>query len=100
MSEGGTAIRFGVDENGKCLVDREKMMKGNLDTSGGRSAENLVPCGPDGTFLYWRHAAGSADASNLKSGGRCVAQGGFTRVVNVSSGSATLPRGRIPYFGW
>lgn len=98
-SQGGAAIRFGVDEHGVCLIDREWMMKGNLDTSGGRPAYALQPCGPEGTHLYWRNAAGSADASNLKSGGQCVAQGGFKRVVNNSPGMATTPLGRIPYLG-
>lgn len=95
---GGSAIRFGVEDtysngNKRCFVDREMMMQGNLDTSSGRSAQNLMTCG-DNDHLFWRHAAGSADASNLKSGGRCVKEGRFTKVVGEG---ATLPMGRLPY---
>ena len=98
VGDGGAAIRFGVEDtyangNKRCFVDREMMMKGNLDTSSGRSAQNLGTCGDD-DHLFWRHAAGSADASNLKSGGRCVKEGRFTKVVGEG---ATLPMGRLPY---
>ena len=92
LDQGGAAIRFGIS-GGRCLIDREKMMQGNLDTSGGRSARTVDTCGPDGSHLYWRDAAGSADASNLKTGGRCVAEGGFTKVRGAE---VTHPMGRLP----
>lgn len=43
--------------------------------------------------MYWRHAAGSADAANLNSGGRCVAEGGF---IKVKLSTSTHPVGRLP----
>lgn len=94
LSEGGAAIRFGL-VNGRCVVDRERMMTGNLDHGSGRGAYALERCGLPNTRTYWRHAAGSADGSSLKTGGRCVQQGGFTKVQSVARG-ALVPSGRLP----
>ena len=68
MAHGGAAIRFDV-YNGQCRIDRELMMRGNLDTSGGRPLNTLDHCGAVQDFFYWRPAAGAADAANLKSAG-------------------------------
>ena len=91
-AEGGRAVRFGV-LNGRCIVDREKFLGGNLDMSSGRAIMHTDPCGDETDVMFWRHAAGAADASNLQSGGRCVPSGGFERLVGEN---ATVPRGRLP----
>ena len=99
LAEGGAAIRWQVLD-GSCHIDREMMMNQNLDSSGGKAAENLVLCGEVGDEYYWRQAAGGADASNLNSGGTCVLEGGFTRVEAVEMGLVGLaPQGSIPYYG-
>ena len=95
MEKGGKAIRFDV-KNNVCRIDREIMMRSNLDTSSGLSMNYLVPCGDDGDRFYWRHAAGGADGASLGSAGSCAARFGFTKVTNTDS---FLPMGRIPQPG-
>jgi len=93
IKHGGSAIRFDV-YNGNCRIDREIMMRGNLDSSSGRSLDKLDHCGEDGKdFFYWRNAAGSADAANLQSSGICGISYNFTR---VSPDNAIKPLGRLP----
>ena len=105
IKHGGAAIRFDYF-NGQCRLDRELMMRGNLDSSGGRPMHNLDACGEngldeDGTangkpidYFYWRPAAGAADAANLQSAGKCVAQHDFTRLID--SDNINRPLGRLP----
>jgi len=93
IARGGAAIRFDY-YNGRCRIDRELMMRGNLDTSGGRPLNKLHHCGEDGVdFFYWRNSAGAADAANLRSAGRCALTHNFTRIEPLT---ATIPLGRIP----
>ena len=93
IKHGGAAIRFDV-YNSICRIDREIMMRGNLDTSGGRPLDRLDHCGEEGVdFFYWRPAAGAADASNLQSSGVCAVRYNFTRVTPQN---ALQPTGRIP----
>jgi hypothetical protein len=93
IKHGGSAIRFDV-YNSKCRIDREIMMRGNLDSSSGRSLDKLDHCGEDNVdFFYWRNAAGSANAANLQSSGICGISYNFTR---VSSSNAIKPLGRLP----
>ena len=92
MAHGGAAIRFDV-YNGHCRIDRELMMRGNLDTSGGRPLNTLDHCGSAQDFFYWRPAAGAADAANLKSAGTCARRHNFTKVVH---NNALKPLGRLP----
>jgi hypothetical protein len=101
---GGAAIFFqqGRNEYGAtgdyCRVDREKIIFGNLDSSSGRSIKyQNTRCG-DAPF-YYRHAAGAADAANLHSGGRCVAEHNFTRLSLSAPGEVNLPGGELPE-GW
>ena len=44
IKHGGAAIRFDL-YNGKCRIDREIMLRGNLDSSGGRPLISLDHCG-------------------------------------------------------
>jgi hypothetical protein len=89
---------------GTCEIDREKMLHGNLDSSGGRPVYLLGSCGAhtghgtDTGHFYWRHAAGSADAANLNSGGQCVPNGRFTRVPDFDPTERGFgrPTGAIP----
>jgi len=93
IKHGGAAIRFDL-YNGACRIDRELMMRGNLDSSGGRPLNKLDHCGNDGIdFFYWRSAAGAADAANLQSSGICALRHNFTR---VSPENAITPTGRLP----
>ena len=93
IKHGGAAIRFDL-YNGACRIDRELMMRGNLDSSGGRPLNKLEHCGNDGVdFFYWRSAAGAADAANLQSSGICALRYNFTR---VSPENAIKPMGRLP----
>jgi len=99
-SEGGAALSFQQGRNlygqkgDYCRVDREAIIYGNLDASSGRSIKYQdTRCG-SGHFFY-RHAAGAADAANLHTGGRCVLDGGFTRLP-LASGT-NLPKGELPY---
>lgn len=93
IKHGGAAIRFDL-YNGACRIDRELMMRGNLDSSGGRPLNKLDHCGNDGVdFFYWRSAAGAADAANLQSSGICALRHNFTR---VSPENAIKPTGRLP----
>ena len=93
ISHGGAAIRFDL-YNSVCRIDREIMMRGNLDTSSGRPLSKLEHCGNDGVdFFYWRNTAGSADASNLQIAGVCSKKYNFTR---VTSENAIKPIGRLP----
>ena len=93
IKHGGAAIRFDL-YNGRCRIDRELMMRGNLDTSGGRPLDRLDHCGEDGVdYFYWRPAAGAADAANLQSAGICAIAYNFTRVIPQN---AFQPTGRLP----
>lgn len=93
IKHGGAAIRFDL-YNGACRIDRELMMRGNLDSSGGRPLNKLEHCGNDGVdFFYWRSAAGAADAANLQSSGICALRHNFTRVLPEN---AIKPTGRLP----
>jgi len=93
IKHGGSAIRFDL-YNRKCRIDREIMMRGNLDSSSGRSLDKLDHCGEDGVdYFFWRNAAGSADAANLQSAGICANKYNFTR---VTSDNAIKPLGRLP----
>ena len=93
IRHGGAAIRFDL-YNGVCRIDRELMMRGNLDTSGGRPLDKLDHCGNDGVdYFYWRPTAGAADAANLQSSGVCAIRYNFTR---VSPENAIKPTGRLP----
>ncbi|CAK9104979.1 Uncharacterized protein (Fragment) [Durusdinium trenchii] len=47
--------------------------------------------------LFYRHAAGAADAANLHTGGRCVLDGGFKRLD--LGGGTNLPQGEIYSMG-
>ena len=103
IKHGGAAIRFDV-YNGQCRLDRELMMRGNLDTSGGRPLSKLDHCGENGLnengspngnpidYFYWRPAAGAADAANLRSAGTCSIRHNFTRVTPTG----LQPTGRLP----
>ena len=95
MDKGGKAIRFDV-RNNVCRIDREIMMRGNLDTSSGLSMTYIQPCGDAGERFYWRHAAGGADGASLGSAGSCAARFGFTKVTNTDN---FLPMGRLPQPG-
>jgi len=93
ISHGGAAIRFDL-YNGNCRIDREIMMRGNLDTSSGRPLCKLEHCGNDGIdYFYWRNAAGAADAANLQIAGVCSKRHNFTRIVSSNS---LVPLGRLP----
>ena len=93
ITHGGAAIRFDY-YNGQCRIDREIMMRGNLDSSGGRPLSKLSHCGNDGIdYFYWRPAAGAADAANLRSPGTCAMRHNFTRVKPARVGK---PMGRLP----
>jgi len=93
ITHGGAAIRFDY-YNGQCRIDREMMMRGNLDSSGGRPLSKLSHCGNDGIdYFYWRPAAGAADAANLRSAGTCAMRHNFTRVKPARVGK---PMGRLP----
>ena len=95
MAQGGKAVRFDVLNN-VCRIDREMMMKGNLDSSTGFSMAYIVPCGDDDEFFYWRHAAGNADGASLGSAGSCAARFNFTK---VTSSENFLPMARLPQLG-
>eukprot|EP00740_Mantoniella_antarctica_P023335 CAMPEP_0198682086 /NCGR_PEP_ID=MMETSP1468-20131203/8061_1 /TAXON_ID=1461545 /ORGANISM="Mantoniella sp, Strain CCMP1436" /LENGTH=244 /DNA_ID=CAMNT_0044424619 /DNA_START=671 /DNA_END=1405 /DNA_ORIENTATION=- len=92
MAQGGKAIRFDLSGN-TCRIDREVMMRGNLDSSGGLPMVYLNACGDPGETHYWRHAAGSADGASLNNAGSCAAQYAFTKVLSSNS---LAPVGRIP----
>eukprot|EP00438_Fugacium_kawagutii_P002124 Skav218474 [mRNA] locus=scaffold538:1069557:1089179:+ [translate_table: standard] len=94
-SEGGAALFFEL-KNGQCRVDREKIIYANMDSSSGRSVKyQNTRCGTG--RLFYRHAAGAADAANLHTGGRCVVDGGFKR-LNLQT-STNLPKGEIYSMG-
>lgn len=97
MEQGGKAVRFDV-LNGQCRIDREMMMKGNLDSSTGKSMAYVVPCGSDDDdeYFYWRHTAGGADGASLSSAGGCAARFNFTK---VTSSENFLPFGKLPQQG-
>lgn len=95
MAQGGKAVRFDV-RNNVCRIDREMMMKGNLDSSTGFSMAYITPCGDDNEFFYWRHAAGNADGASLGSAGSCAARFNFTK---VTSSENFLPMARLPQLG-
>jgi len=92
--DGGAALFFQrIGTN--CRVDREKIIYANMDSSSGRSVKYQdTRCG-SGEQFYYRHAAGAADAANLHTGGRCVVDGGFTRLQELTSGT-NLPGGELP----
>jgi len=91
-SEGGSAVRFQFS-NGQCRVDRETMMRGNLDRSSGLALRDTTTCGTG--VLYWRHATGSADAANLKAETKCQVNNGF-KVLARTDMSAYAPVGSLP----
>ena len=95
MAQGGKAVRFDV-LGGKCRIDREMMMKGNLDASTGKSMAYVAPCGLTNERYYWRHAAGGADGASLASAGSCAGRFNFTKVTSVDS---FAPMGRLPEVG-
>jgi len=106
FSEGGAAVFFEVNQNGRCRIDREAIIFSNADSSSGYSVKfQDTRCGEDDDFFYYRHAAGAADAANLDSGGRCGTE--FTRLDNENLGALpgsplaclTCPRGELPN-GW
>merc|ERR1719313_2522160 len=77
--EGGAAVRFQL-YNGRCLVDRETISRGNLDRSSGMALKDTSTCGTGA--MYWRHAAGGADAANLKGQTKCQKNNGFHVLMN------------------
>ncbi|CAE7255810.1 unnamed protein product [Symbiodinium natans] len=92
--DGGAALFF-QRVGSSCRVDRETIIYANMDSSSGRSVKYQdTRCGL-GEQFYYRHAAGAADAANLHTGGRCVVDGGFTRLSELTSGT-NLPGGEIP----
>jgi len=112
IAQGGAAVRFEV-WNGFCRIDREMMLRGNLDASSGKPVSQLAACGAEEDTFYFRHAAGAADAANLQSAGRCALLHNFTRVEHgsvsafetaasparagtVISKSVFVPKGRLP----
>ena len=48
LSKGGSAVRFDLAADGTCRIDREVMLRGNLDGSGGHPLSKLVACGSSG----------------------------------------------------
>lgn len=90
--EGGSAVRFQFSA-GQCKVDRETMVRANLDRSSGLALRDTEVCGNGA--LYWRHATGGADAANLKGETMCQKNNGF-EVLASSEGSAYLPIGSLP----
>eukprot|EP00913_Durusdinium_trenchii_P003864 g3576.t1 len=67
-----------------------------MDSSSGRSVKyQNTRCGT--ARLFYRHAAGAADAANLHTGGRCVLDGGFKRLD--LGGGTNLPQGEIYSMG-
>ena len=96
MAQGGKAVRFDV-RNNVCRIDREMMMKGNLDSSTGSAMARIVALGgDDNEFFYWRHAAGNADGASLGSAGSCAARFNFTK---VTSSENFLPMATLPQLG-
>ena len=92
--EEGVAALFFQRIDSSCRIDREKIIYGNMDGSAGRSVKYQdTRCGWGQEFLN-RHASGAAGAANLHTGGRCVVDGGFSRLSELSSGT-NLPGGEI-----
>jgi hypothetical protein len=89
--DGGSALRFQLRANGECRIDQEMMMNMNLDSSSGLAYNEVNLCGDDDEHLYFRHAAGGADASNLKTGGECAK--GFQELAMAGE---LQPLGQVP----
>ena len=94
-AEGGAALFFQLTGS-TCRVDREKIIYANMDSSSGRSVKYQNTRCATGR-LFYRHAAGAADAANLHTGGRCVVDGNFKR-LNLENG-VNLPAGEIYSMG-
>jgi hypothetical protein len=92
IAHGGAAVRFDLYGT-TCRIDRELMMRGNLDTSSGRPLDKIDACGATNDYLYWRPAAGAADAADLQNAGRCAHQYNFTKVTGTNT---IKPKGRLP----
>lgn len=91
-SNGGAPISFQLN-NGECRVLLETYILGNLDSSSGLSVKyQNTRCGTG--RMFYRQAAGAADAANLASAGRCAVQGNFSRLSDSSS--TNLPMGELP----
>ena len=113
IKTGGAVIRFDVHQvngAGVCRLDRELMMRGNLDQSSGKALVSTNPCGDESEHYFFRPAAGAAGASNLKSAGRCVAANNFTKLIwprddprfadkLAANGAGLKPRGQLPMHG-
>ncbi len=113
IKTGGAAVRFDVhqvDGAGVCRLDRELMLRGNLDQSSGKALVSTNACGDDTEHFFFRPAAGAAGASNLRSAGRCVVANNFTKLVwprddprfadkLAANGAGLKPRGQLPMHG-
>lgn len=96
-TEGGSAVRFQYSpSDGMCRVDRETMVRGNLDRSSGLALRDTTLCGA-GT-LYWRHATGGADAANLKGETLCQANNNFLTFTGSAAVDSSVwdPVGALP----
>ena len=108
---GGAAVRFQL-RGTQCHVDREIMLRSNLDASSGKAMKDQGMCSfghlsatvtngvivaaGDGGDLFWRDASGGAEASNLRSPGLCAKQNKFKQLP-VSAGVDVPEHGM--YFG-
>ena len=87
MAHGGAAIRFDV-YNGQCRIDRELMMRGNLDTSGGRPLNTLDHCGAAQDFS--RSRSHGRDCGRPGGHGAHPGRCGWIRVDQKEKGACVL----------